>query len=184
MKAVITSGIFKGKKLILPSLETTRSTKAIVKESFLDSYRDEIRGRVFIEGFGGSGLMAASALSNGAKLAYAIEKDRDAYEILKQNFTTLSPKLRAINADFFKVIDEILVENLGVILYIDPPFDIRVGFDEIYNKVCEFIKHLNKKRAFLVAIEHHSKIELPQNLGEFNIRKTKKFGRTALSYYE
>ncbi|ELW9008057.1 RsmD family RNA methyltransferase, partial [Campylobacter upsaliensis] len=71
----IESGRFKGKKLLLPSLEKTRSTKSIVKACVFNVLRENLRGKIFIEAFGGSALMAAEALSNYALKAYAIELD-------------------------------------------------------------------------------------------------------------
>ena len=65
----ISSGKLKGRKLFLPSFSTTRSTKSIVKGSFFDSLRYDLRGKIFIEAFGGSALMAAEAISNGVDLA-------------------------------------------------------------------------------------------------------------------
>ncbi|NLK67343.1 MAG: 16S rRNA (guanine(966)-N(2))-methyltransferase RsmD [Campylobacteraceae bacterium] len=181
----ISSGVLKGKKLKLPSLETTRSTKSIVKGSFFDSFRYELEGRVFIECFGGSGLMAAEAVSNGAKMGIAIEKDRDAFSVLKENFKDLSPNLRAINADSFKKVPEIL-ENLDdeVILYLDPPFDIRDGFDDIYKKVVSLVENLNYNDIFLIAIEHNSKVKFDENIAKFSQIKSKKFGSTTLTYFK
>lgn len=120
--ATIGSGFFKGKRLGLPSLGTTRSTKNILKGSFFDIFRFDLQGAIFIECFGGSGSMAAEALSNGAKFAIAIEKDRDAFKILHENFDCLNadlqkkfnqqnvPELRAINGDTFEILEQILEE--------------------------------------------------------------------------
>ena len=85
----ISSGIYKGKKLNLPSLSTTRSTKNIVKGSVFDTLRPNLHGKIFIECFGGSGVMALEALSNGAKCVYAVELDKLAYKITKENFERL-----------------------------------------------------------------------------------------------
>ena len=134
----ISSGKYKGKKLNLPSLSTTRSTKSIVKESVFNSLQNDIYNSVFIELFGGSGLMAATAVSNHAQKAYAIELDRAAFNILKSNFITLNDEaLIAINGDTFELTPKIVSENIeqNTILYIDPPFDIRDGFDGIYTKI-------------------------------------------------
>lgn len=51
----IEAGEYKGKKIKLPSLGTTRSTKSILKNSFFNSIQLEISGAVFVELFGGSG---------------------------------------------------------------------------------------------------------------------------------
>ncbi|ARQ97403.1 16S rRNA (guanine(966)-N(2))-methyltransferase RsmD [Campylobacter lanienae] len=179
----ISSGKYKGKKLNLPSLSTTRSTKSIVKESVFNSLQNDIYNSVFIELFGGSGLMAATAVSNHAQKAYAIELDRAAFNILKSNFTTLNDEaLIAINGDTFELTPKIVSENIeqNTILYIDPPFDIRDGFDGIYTKI---YKMLSKMDINIAIIEHISAHTTPQTIGKLNLYKSRKFGNTTLSYY-
>ena len=104
----ISRGIYKGKKLSLPALSSTRSTKSIVKGSFFDTWRAELRGAVFIECFGGSGAMALEALSNGAKNVYAIEKDAAAHKIMRKNFELFGLGANAILGDCFERLPEIL----------------------------------------------------------------------------
>lgn len=106
----ISSGIYKGKKLALPALSSTRSTKSIVKGSFFDTWRAELRGAAFIECFGGSGAMALEALSNGAKNVYAIEKDAAAHKIMRKNFELFELGANAILGDCFERLPEILYE--------------------------------------------------------------------------
>ena len=104
----ISSGIYKGKKLALPALSSTRSTKSIVKGSFFDTWRAQLRGATFIECFGGSGAMALEALSNGAKNVYAIEKDVAAHKIMRKNFELFGLGANAILGDCFERLPEIL----------------------------------------------------------------------------
>jgi len=106
----ISSGIYRGKKLALPALSSTRSTKSIVKGSFFDTWRAELRGAAFIECFGGSGAMALEALSNGAKNVYAIEKDTAAHKIMRKNFELFGLGANAILGDCFERLPEILQE--------------------------------------------------------------------------
>ncbi len=106
----ISSGIYRGKKLALPALSSTRSTKSIVKGSFFDTWRAELRGAAFIECFGGSGAMALEALSNGAKNVYAIEKDAAAHKIMRKNFELFGLGANAILGDCFERLPEILHE--------------------------------------------------------------------------
>lgn len=106
----ISSGIYKGKKLALPALSSTRSTKNIVKGSFFDTWRAELRGAAFIECFGGSGAIALEALSNGAKNVYAIEKDAAAHKIMRKNFELFGLGANAILGDCFERLPEILHE--------------------------------------------------------------------------
>jgi len=106
----ISSGIYRGKKLALPALSSTRSTKSIVKGSFFDTWRVELRGAAFIECFGGSGAMALEALSNGAKNVYAIEKDAAAHKIMRENFELFGLGANAILGDCFERLPGILQE--------------------------------------------------------------------------
>ncbi|TBR82629.1 16S rRNA (guanine(966)-N(2))-methyltransferase RsmD [Campylobacter novaezeelandiae] len=181
---IIESGKFKGKKLLLPSLSTTRSTKSIVKACVFNVLRDILRDKIFIEVFGGSALMAAEALSNEALKAYAIELDYKAYHIALQNAKNISDDLVVLQGDSFKVLPYLLCDlNAELILYFDPPFDIREGFDGIYERVYELIKNLNTSHIVYIIIEHYSLVKTPQNLGIFNLIKIKKFGSTSLSFY-
>ncbi len=184
MQTTINSGIYKGKKLNLPSLNTTRSTKNLVKSSFFDTMRFELKNLVFIECFGGSGVMAAEALSNGAKMAFAIEKDKKAFEILDKNLS-FSPNLKAVSGDSFEKINKILDDiNDEILLFLDPPFSIRDGFGEIYQKCIEMVKKFQYKNIKFIVFESESEVQFPQMLGNFIKFKDKKFGKTSLIYYE
>ena len=209
----ISSGIYRGKKLALPALSSTRSTKSIVKGSFFDTWRAELRGAAFIECFGGSGAMALEALSNGAKNVYAIEKDAAAHKIMRKNFELFGLGANAILGDCFERLPEILHElqtdingrsavNLSeshtvnfsensvsdparrVFVYLDPPFAIRQGFGGIYERVLALIARLGSVQCeLLIAIEHMSELELPPKIGDFALLKSRKFGATTMSYY-
>ncbi|AQW84657.1 RNA methyltransferase, RsmD family [Campylobacter pinnipediorum subsp. pinnipediorum] len=181
----ISSGKFKGKKLELPSLKTTRSTKSIVKESFFNSVRYELRPLVFIEGFGGSGVMACEAFSNGVKNALAIEIDNEAFKLTQKNLNSIdNTNLKAIKGDSFKLLPEIINKSSDkVLLYLDPPFDFRDGFKDIYNDLIVLISSLNKQNIYMIVFEHSSDFKFEESLATFKLIKTKKFGATTLSYF-
>jgi len=182
----INGGKYKGKKLLLPSLKTTRSTKSIIKESFFNTVQFEIIGKNFIEVFAGSGSMGLEALSRGAKKTYFIEKDPEAYKVLLQNIKSLKvqDKSEVINADSFiqfpKVINSIKEKSY---FYFDPPFEIRDGMDEIYDKSYKLIESIPTKICELIAVEHRSGVKLPEKIGKYKLKKNKKFGKTTISYF-
>ncbi|MDL0088372.1 16S rRNA (guanine(966)-N(2))-methyltransferase RsmD [Campylobacter gastrosuis] len=185
MKTQISSGIYKGKKLDLPSLNTTRSTKSLVKGSFFDTIRDELRGAFFVEGFGGSGVMTCEAVSNGAKFGIAIEIDKEAFKLTKKNLNSLNAKnLEAINGDSFEILPKIIADKSeNFIIYLDPPFDFRDGFSGIYDRLMDLVKNFSKDNVKMVVFEHSSTFKMAENLGSFCLLKTRKFGATSLSYY-
>lgn len=181
----VNSGFLKGKTLKIPSLDTTRSTKNIVRESLFNSIRYELSDTVFIEGFGGSGIMAAEALSNGAKQAIAIEKDRAAFSVLQSNFKSIDEKLKPIFGDTFLVLKDVLKNTEDeVILYLDPPFDIRDGFVGIYDKLILLLKSMDLKKVKFIIFEHNSDVKIDENFTNFEKLKAKRFGNTTLSYFK
>ncbi len=182
----ILSGKYKGRKIILPSLKTTRSTKSIIKGSYFDTIQFEIIGKNFFEVFAGSGSIGIEASSRGAKKIYFIEKDLSAFEILKLNIENIKcDNCLAIQADSFKEFPKI-IKNLNekTYFYFDPPFEIREGMDEIYNKTFNLIKNIPLEICELITIEHMSSSEMPNEIGNFQKQKSKKFGKTTLSYYK
>ena len=236
----IESGKFKGKRLLLPSLTTTRSTKSRVRACVFNTIRAELKDKVFIEVFGGSGAMAFEALSNDALGVVIIEKDEKAYKIAcenarmllggensgvcglnslnfnenlgkfdckalnfsenSRNFAVFGAKnVRIFNASFVR--DKVLIFNAdsfellpallenekfsqkGIIAYFDPPFHLRNGFKDIYERIFALINTLQGSNLQAFIIEHSSQIPTPATLGAFTQHKFKKFGNTSLSFY-
>lgn len=184
----IIAGKFKGKTLHLPSKETTRSSKAIVLESFFNTIQFDIIDAVLVEVFSGSGSIGLEALSRGAKKILFMEKDRDAVKTLRQNISQTDPgACEVFEGDSFANIAQVKkrLETLGesAFIYVDPPFSYREGMEEIYDKTLALIASFPLELAKLFIIEHMSTLELPDSIGPYNRIKTKKFGKTSLSYY-
>lgn len=184
----ILAGRFKGKTLRLPSKETTRSSKAIVVESFFNTIQFDVIDSVVVEVFSGSGSIGLEALSRGAKKIIFMEKDRDAIRMLRTNIAQTDPSAcEVIEGDSFTNIAQVKkrLEALGesAFIYVDPPFSYREGMEEIYDKMIQLIASFPQSLATLITIEHMSTLELPETIGAFNQIKTKKFGKTSLTYY-
>lgn len=185
---IITGGKYKGKKLASAPLETTRSTKAILKGSLFDTLQFEIIDQTFVEVFGGSGSMGLEALSRGAKSAYFIEKDHSAYKVLSANCRTIDTQnTKTFLGDSFeiypKIIEALLDNHQQAYLYFDPPFDSREGMADIYEKVLDLIAKTPKEIVLAIIIEHATKTKMPEKIGVYEKSKYKKFGKSALSYY-
>jgi len=187
-KTVI-SGKFKGKKLQLPSKESTRSSKTIVLESFFNTIQFEIIDAVFVELFAGSGSVGIEALSRGASSVKFMEKDRDALQVLKRNIALTDPQSCQVYAgDSFvnikTVVKELVKRDEEAYFYIDPPFSIREGMEDIYDKMIDLIASLPKENVKLIIIEHMTGLELPKTIKDFTLFKSKKFGNTTLTYFK
>lgn len=184
----IIAGTYKGKVLSLPSLDVTRSSKAVLKESVFNVLQFDIIDKIFIESFAGSGSIGLEAISRGAKRAYFIELDKKSYSILVKNCKSINiEKCQTIQGNAF-VQTPLILEFLKnskeeVILYVDPPFDYREGMEDIYDKSFRMIENIENSNIFKIIIEHESKLEVPKILGKFSLEKTRKFGKSSLSYF-
>lgn len=183
----IISGKFKGKTLKLPSKTTTRTSKTIVLESFYNTLQFEIVDANFVEVFSGSGSVGLEALSRGAKEIMFMEKDRDALQTLKLNIAQTDPsKCNVYGGDSFSninaVVSKLKKSNEDAYFYVDPPFSIREGMEDIYDKTMKLIASLPKEVVKMIIIEHMTGLEIDETLGSFRITKTKKFGNTTLTY--
>jgi len=182
----INGGKFKGKRIELPSLDTTRSSKSILRESLFNTIQFEIVDKNFVEVFGGSGSMGLEALSRGAKDVYFIERDQKAYAVLKRNALSLDSQHTHLTlGDSFELYESVIKSVEGeTYFYFDPPFDIREGMEGIYEKVLSLIEKTPKEKVIMIVVEHMTKTSMPDIIGDYKKKKFKKFGRSALTYYE
>lgn len=184
----IIAGKFKNRVLKLPSKTTTRSSKSIVLESFFNTIQFNIIDAIFVEVFSGSGSIGLEALSRGAKKIMFMETDREALKVLKENIEqTDTTSCEVFSGDSFVNID-LVVKKLKKVsdkayIYIDPPFSVREGMEDIYDKTINMIASLPKEIVELIIVEHMTGLDIPKNIGSFTLKKSKKFGNTTLTYY-
>jgi 16S rRNA (guanine(966)-N(2))-methyltransferase RsmD len=189
LKTKIIAGKYKGKSLELPPLDTTRSSKGIIKESFFNVIQYDIIDTIFIEAFGGSGSIGIEALSRGASHSYFCEIDRRSYKTLQSNCDNIAPAdCTTMLGDSFEIIPTIVNTTIKnkpnpVVVYIDPPFDFRDGMDNIYDKSYKMVEEFENDNIFMIVFEHKSDLELPEKLGKYTKYKTKKFGNSSLTYF-
>ncbi|CAM3582454.1 16S rRNA (guanine(966)-N(2))-methyltransferase RsmD [Arcobacter aquimarinus] len=184
----IIAGTYKGKVLELPSLDVTRSSKSMLKESLFNVLQFDIIDKIFIESFAGSGSIGLEAISRGAKRAYFIELDKKSYQILLKNCKLIDiEKCQTIQGNTFVqtplILDFLRNSKDEIVLYVDPPFDYREGMEDIYKKSFHMIEEITATNIFMIVVEHVSSLEIPEVLGKFSLDKTRKFGKSALSYY-
>lgn len=81
------------------------------------------------------------------------------------------------------IINSLKNSDHELIVYIDPPFDFRDGMEDIYKKSFEMIENFENENIYMIIVEHVSTLEIPETLGKFSLDKTKKFGKSSLSYF-
>ncbi len=183
----IIMGKYKGKTLNLPSSQTTRSSKSIVLESFFNTIQFEIVDAVFVEVFSGSGSIGLEALSRGASEIIFMERDGEALKVLKQNIHQTDPKSCTVLAgdSFLNIKNTVKIlkqKKEEAYIYIDPPFSIREGMEDIYEKMIVLISSLPREVVKMIIIEHMTGLDIPDSIGIYHVKKSKKFGNTSLTY--
>ncbi|NOZ91505.1 MAG: 16S rRNA (guanine(966)-N(2))-methyltransferase RsmD [Epsilonproteobacteria bacterium] len=184
----IIGGKFKGRFIEIPNISTTRSSKNILKESLFNTLQFDIIDKNFVEVFSGSGSIGLEALSRGAKECYFIEYNKIAYKVLQQNIKQLDPsRCHYLFGDSFEKFDTVLDmlknSNEKTYFYFDPPFSTRDGMDDIYDKTIELIEKIDASKCEMVIVEHMTKLDMPESIGDLKKYKRKKFGRSSMTYY-
>jgi len=185
----ITAGAHKGKKIEIPDIFTTRSSKGILKESLFNTLQFDIIDRNFIEVFAGSGSIGLEALSRGAGQCYFIEHNKIAFYCLEGNVKRLDPsKCHLFLGDSFEkfsiVYDIVKKSSEKTYFYFDPPFSSRDGMDDVYDKTIDLIASIETETCEMVIVEHMTNLTMPENIGALQKNKRKKFGRSTLTYYK
>jgi len=184
----ITAGAYKGKKIEIPDIFTTRSSKGILKESLFNTLQFDIIDKNFVEVFSGSGSIGLEALSRGAGQAYFMEYNNIAYRCLEGNVKRVnSAQSHLFYGDSFEkfstVYEMVKRSNEKTYFYFDPPFSTRDGMDDVYDKTIKLIENIEPEVCELVIVEHMSNLDMPESIGRLDKMKKKKFGRSTMTYY-
>jgi 16S rRNA (guanine(966)-N(2))-methyltransferase RsmD len=185
----ITAGTHKGKKIEIPDIFTTRSSKGILKESLFNTLQFDIIDKNFVEVFSGSGSIGLEALSRGANEAYFIEYNRIAFKCLEANVQRIEPYKSHLffgdSFEKFEIIHKMIQKSkVKTYFYFDPPFATRDGMDDVYDKTITLIESISPEICEMVIVEHMSNLDMPKSIGKLTQSKRKKFGRSTMTYYK
>jgi 16S rRNA (guanine966-N2)-methyltransferase len=173
MRVRITGGQFGGR--FIKTLPSLRPTSDLVRKAVFDILGEQIEGANFLELFAGCGAVGIEALSRGAKQVLMIEKNRQHFQLVKDNLSELKEPLTS-NAVVrqMDVADFIGANQLTYdLVFADPWYD-----DEL--DITGWEKLLSPQG--ILILEYSSKKEPPQN-PHLQIINQKRYGDTALAFY-
>lgn len=185
----IIAGNLKNRVLKSPRGKKTRPTTGLLREAVFSILQNEIEGAVFLDLFAGTGAMGFEALSRGAKKAYFVESDRDAFFCLKENSLELDLKeqVSLIKASAFKAMDQFSKEALSFdIIYIDPPYGEEVWHSgekkPLALRVVESLFELSllKENGFLFLEEGEKTFLDEAALADLPLVQKRKYGKSVL----
>ena len=121
----IISGKYKGRVLKGFDIKGTRPTMDRVKESVFAMIQDYIKDSAVLDLYSGSGNLGIEALSNGASLAYLVDNNKIAINIINENIKTLNiTNANIIKDDAINVLNNLIKGNIKLdIIFLDPPYE-------------------------------------------------------------
>ncbi len=158
----VISGIYKNKKLLLPTDKLTRPLKEMVRESIFNIIehsnliKNKIVNSIILDLYSGSGSFGVECLSRGASKVHFCENYTPAYKILRKNLINLGclNRTELFNTSVLDLIVQKGNSNTKYdFVFLDPPFKekkVNILFDliiekKILNKSGVIILHRNKK---------------------------------------
>ena len=120
----IISGVYKGRRLEGFDIEGTRPTMDRVKESLFAIIQNSIKDAIVLDLFAGSGNLGLEALSNGAKYAYLVDKNKKAISTIKTNLDLLRVSNSIIfNCDYQLALKNFFEKKIKFdLIFLDPPY--------------------------------------------------------------
>lgn len=183
IKLRIIAGYAKGHKLRCLKGKNTRPTLDRVREAVFNVLGDRVIDAIFLDLFSGSGAIGIEALSRGAEICYFNEKNKNAYEIIKNNATHCRLEEKAV---FFSMDAKALLELLSKkdicfdIVYIDPPYA-----SDLYIPVMKYLagSSLIKENTIIIC-ESNKANGLPDDINGIIVKKETRYGDTVIRYYQ
>src|SRR5215470_16040232 len=118
----IIGGRWRGRKLRFPDAPDLRPTPDRVRETLFNWLGQDLSGRTTLDPFTGSGALSLEALSRGAALAVAVDRNRVLARALAQAGASLgSDRLETHCMDAAAFIRQ--EKRVFDVIFLDPPFD-------------------------------------------------------------
>lgn len=119
----VTTGKYKGKRLIENTYEHIRPTADLVKQSIFNKLALEIEDAKVLDLFCGTGALGIEAISRGAKEVVFADKDIRSIGLTKKNIESLKikEKRRVLKGDYKAAIKMLTGEKFDIII-LDPPY--------------------------------------------------------------
>mgnify|MGYP003338603886 FL=1 len=155
------SGVGKGRNLFSPK-SATRPTSDRAKEALFSTLESEfgsLNDLYLLDLFCGSGAIGVEALSRGAAVVHAVDKEEDATQIARQNFALLEGYPGIGSASVFTMAAHRYLESLSNItfdiIFIDPPYETK---NENVEKILgEIAARQLMKSGGIVAVERETR---------------------------
>ncbi len=171
----VTSGIYKGRKLIDNKFEHIRPTADMVKQAMFNKLSEIVVGGKVLDLFCGTGALGIEAISRGASKVVFADKDKRSVELTKNNLKNLNISAKVFFADYQSAIKALKGEKFDLII-LDPPY--MAGLYENALKTifeCELLSD-----GGVIVCEHERNVKI--DFSPFIVQDEKNYGIKTLTY--
>jgi len=178
----VISGTLKGRNIEGYNIDGTRPTMDRIKESLFAMIQNNLKESVVLDLFAGSGQLGIEAISNGAKLCYFIDNNKEVIKVLNKNISNLNilSNSEVILSDWKKSLNDFSNQNIKFdLIFVDPPYDYNV-----YEKIIDKVLSLNLLSDNGLLILEHANLKLKYKYNNLSLYKTKKYGSKSVNIYK
>lgn len=177
----VISGTARGLRLETPKGENTRPTLDAVKEAIFSMLFDKVWDARCLDLFSGSGALGIESVSRGADFCIFCDKSRDSEKVIRQNIekARMNDKSLVLCSDFKDALKSLSQKGESFdIVFLDPPY--AGGF---LDEALEMLHCLSLlKEGAVIVCESDFGTEF--NIQNYNLIKSKKYGRVCVSILE
>lgn len=120
-KLRIIGGTWRSRIIHFPAVGGLRPTPDRVRETLFNWLGQDLSGKTCLDLFSGSGALGFEALSRGAHKVVMVEKNRQAFQALRENAQKLGAQnLELVHADALQFVSS--DRNAYYVIFLDPPF--------------------------------------------------------------
>lgn len=169
----VISGKYKGRNILGYNIDGTRPTQDRVKENLFNIINFDLKDKIILDLFSGSGNLGIEALSREAKYAYFNDNSKEAISIIKKNISNINiDNCKVLNLNYKKALSYLNDNNIKIdIIFLDPPYD--TSYIEESIKLIDEYNLLNDKGIIICESNSLDKIIYSNN---YKCVKEKKYG--------
>lgn len=180
----VISGLYGGRVLKSPFNSKTRPTSDKIRETLFNILNSKVLEKnYFLDMCAGTGAIGIEALSRGFKSVVFVDRSKRACALIKENLKLLQvpEEQTTVSCNSAHNFISLHKSEPWNSIFFDP------NYDKDYSKTLSAIGNKSSgilaKNGIFIA-EHHSKIRLPDVVGEIRRWRLLKQGETCLSFYE
>ena len=169
----IISGKYKGRNILGFNIDGTRPTQDRVKENLFNIINEDIKGKVVLDLFAGSGNLGIEALSREAKYTYFVDNNPKAITIIKKNIDNISiDNCKVLNMNYKKALNYFNNNQIKLdLIFLDPPYETSYIEDSLF--LIDKYSLISNKGIVICESNDLNKIIYSKN---YEVLKEKKYG--------